>query len=460
MKHIQDVVVIGGGPAGSTVASYLAKKGHSVTLLEKEKFPRIHVGESLLPFCYSIFQELGVLDQMKKRFVRKPTVRFISHDGKVSTNWCFNQVIKDESYLSFQVERSEFDTILLENSRKCGARVEEQIRVRKVDFDSDDDTVQVYASGVNGEEKIYSTRFLIDASGRSSFIATKNGWRKPHKEFERTALWTHWKNVKCLKGGLEEGASLIMYLGGEKRGWSWIFPLGLNQVTVGVVMDSSYLQKQKQEVFANSQDWATALYLQELMSSEFARNLFDGANMSMPIQVEGDYSYYSEKKFGARYALVGDAGRFIDPIFSSGIYLSMKSGSLVADALHSMLASNNFDDNTPLEGVYKTINGAYDLVYRLISLYYDPHAISFAEAGSFFGGKHQEHEDAMAAGHYMLAGDFFENNMKYHKYLDLFANPRQFDFYREYVISREELHTPCNTDVSVVFPDVSAGRYR
>ena len=175
MKKIQDVVVIGGGPAGSTVASYLAKKGHSVTVLEKEKFPRIHVGESLLPFCYSLFEELGVLDQMKKRFVRKPTVRFISSDGKTSTNWCFNHVIKDESYLSFQVERSEFDTILLENSRKCGVTVKEQTRVRKVDFDSDGDTFQVYASGANGEEEMYRARFLIDASGRSSFLATKNG---------------------------------------------------------------------------------------------------------------------------------------------------------------------------------------------------------------------------------------------------------------------------------------------
>lgn len=457
MKNIQDVVVIGGGPAGSTVASYLAKKGHSVTVLEKEKFPRIHVGESLLPFCYSLFQELGVLDQMKKRFVRKPTVRFISSDGKTSTNWCFNHVIKDESYLSFQVERSEFDTILLENSRKCGVTVKEQTRVRKVDFDSDGDRFQVYASGANGEEEMYRARFLIDASGRSSFLATKNGWRKPHKEFERTALWTHWKNVKSLKGGLEEGASLIMYLGGEKRGWSWIFPLGLNQVTAGVVMDTSYLRHQKQEVFGNSQDWATALYLQELMSSEFARDLLDDAKVAMPIQVEGDYSYYSEKKFGARYALVGDAGRFIDPIFSSGVYLSMKSGCLVANALDEMLASNNLDDNAPLEQVYKTINGAYDLVYRLISLFYNPHAVSFAEAGSLFQSKHKEHEDAMAAGHYMLAGDFFENNEKYHKYLNLLAEPRRFDFYRDYVISREELHNPCNTDVSIIFPAVSSG---
>lgn len=300
MKDKQDVVVISGGHAGSTVASYVAKKGPSVTVLEKEKFPRIHVGESLLPCCYSLFQELGILDQMKKR---------------------------------------------------------------------------------NGEEEMYRARFLIDTSGRSSFLATKNGWRKPHKEFERTAFWTHWKNVKSLKGGLEEGASLIMYLGGEKRGWSWIFPLGLNQVTAGVVMDTSYLRHQKQEVFGNSQDWATALYLQELMSSEFARDLLDDAKIAMPIQVEGDYSYYSEKKFGARYALVGDAGRFIDPIFSSGVYLSMKSGSLVANALDEMLASNNLDDNAPLEQVYKTINGAYDLVYQLISLFYNPHAISFAEAG-------------------------------------------------------------------------------
>ena len=213
METIQDVVIIGGGPAGSTAATVLARKGYKVVLLEKEKFPREHVGESLLPFCYELFQDLGVLSQMEKQFVRKPTVRFISSDGSSSTNWCFNHVIKDESFLSFQVVRSEFDTILLSNSRKHGADVREETRVCTVDLDSDRDKVEVEAIAPDGEKFSLRTRFLIDASGRSSFIANSRGWRKGHEEFQRTALWTHWKGVKCLKGGLEEGSSIILYLG-------------------------------------------------------------------------------------------------------------------------------------------------------------------------------------------------------------------------------------------------------
>jgi flavin-dependent dehydrogenase len=129
---LQDVIIIGGGPAGSTAASFLAMKGRRVTLLEKEKFPREHVGESLLPFCYKTFEALGVLDEMKRLFVRKPTVRFTTIDGTRSTNWCFNHVIKDESFLSFQVDRKIFDMVLLDNSRRLGAAVREQTRVNEV----------------------------------------------------------------------------------------------------------------------------------------------------------------------------------------------------------------------------------------------------------------------------------------------------------------------------------------
>ncbi len=190
------------------------------------------------------------------------------------------------------------------------------------------------------------------------------------------------------------------------------------------------------------------------MSSNFAKDLLDGAQTSLSLQIDGDYSYYSESKFGAKYALVGDASRFVDPIFSSGVYLSMKSSSLVANALHKMLAANNLDENAPLKQAYEKINGAYDLVYRLISSFYNPHAISFAKAGSVFNLEHKEHEDAAAAGHYILAGDFFENNKKYHDFLDLLANPHYFDHYRNHVINREDFNVAsCEVDPSIIFPD-------
>jgi flavin-dependent dehydrogenase len=437
-----DVVIIGGGPAGSTAATLLARKGYRVALLEKEQFPREHVGESLLPFCYSVFDELGVLPVMKQEFVRKPAVRFSTSDGSRSTNWCFNHVIQNETFLSFQVDRKRFDTILLDNSRASGADVHERTRVSEVRFEDERDLVHVTAVGPDGEERRHTGRFLIDASGRGAFLATANGWRSANKGFERTALWTHWIDVKHMKAGLEEGSSLIVYLGGEKRGWIWAFPLERDRLTVGVVMDSFYLRRRKAELTAaGSTDWQLDLYRRELEESTLIREILDGsARMAMGLMVEGDYSYNSSVKYGRRYALVGDAGRFIDPIFSSGIFLSMKSACLVSDALHRMFTTG-MHDHAPLTSAYDYINGAYDFVYRLISLFYNPHSISWAGAGTFFA-EHLAHEDAMAAGHFILSGDFFENHKKYHEFLDVLENPRYFDLYRQTVIRRPSLDQP------------------
>jgi hypothetical protein len=454
--EMQDVIVIGGGPAGSTMASLLAKKGHTVTVLEKDKFPREHVGESLLPFCYKVLNELGVLDVAKQLFVRKPAVRFLTIDGARSTSWCFSQVIPDESFLSFQVDRKVFDKLLLDNSRLLGADVREETKVNGVHFDPDRDVVVVTASGPEDDKQTYEGRFLVDASGRGTFMATKNGWRTPNQGFERTAIWTHWIGVNKMKGGLEEGASLIVYLGGEKRGWIWLFPLERDRLTVGVVMDSFYLRDQKGVLTSNgSRDWQRDLYLQELNESPFVREVLEGASMLQSVMTEGDYSYSSSVKYGPRYALVGDASRFIDPIFSSGIFLSTKSAWLVADALHTMLSGGDLNDNSPLVRAYEYISGAYDFVYRLISLFYNPHSISFAAAGEFLR-EQKEHEDAMAAGHFILSGDFFENHKKYIEFLDLLANPRYFEMYRQWVIDRPGFRREsCNLtpeQLATVFP--------
>jgi flavin-dependent dehydrogenase len=450
-----DVVIIGGGPAGSTAATFLSQQGHSVVLLEKEKFPREHVGESLLPFCYGIFEQLGVLEQMKSHFVRKPGVRFVSIDGERSTSWCFNHVIHDESFLSFQVTRSLFDQILLDNSRKNGAIVKEETRVQDIDLEGPDGTVVVAAIGPDGAKEQVQARFLIDASGRSSMVATRNGWRKKIEGLDRTAFWTHYRRVNMM-GGLEEGLSMIVYLGGEKKGWIWIFPLDTDRLTVGVVLNNDYIRQQKamlQEQGAT--DWAMALFESEIGLSPLATQIVEGAEAIEPLRVEGDYSYLvdGDKKYGKNYVLIGDASSFIDPIFSSGIFLSMNGSRLVSDAIHQQLTMGEEQGRAALQQAYGKINGAYGLVHRLISLFYNPHAVSFAEAGLLGSSEHYQHENAMAAGHFLLAGDFFDRHEQYHEFMDLLQQPSLFETFKFNVIDRDHFQaSSCGVAPSDVFP--------
>ncbi|MBK8900839.1 MAG: tryptophan 7-halogenase [Anaerolineaceae bacterium] len=452
-QPLQDVVIIGGGPAGSTAATLLSKKGLRVTLLEKEKFPRDHVGESLLPFCYKIFEELGLLSKMKTSFVRKPGVRFVDIDGQHGTSWCFNRVIHDESYLSFQVSRGEFDKLLLDNSRDNGAQVYEETRVQSVELQRPDGTVEVRAVGPNNEEMVLNARFLLDASGRNAFLATRNGWRKSLEGLDRTALWTHWHGA-TLQGGLEEGMSLIVYLGGEKKGWIWVFPLGKDWLTVGVVLENKYIREQKSLLSAQHEDWQQALYEQELLTSPFVEKLIAGAQPEPLLRVEGNYSYSMPKelKFGANYALVGDASTFIDPIFSSGIFLSMNGSRLVSEAIHQKLTNSNGSGDDPLVAAYGKINGAYNIVHNLIRLFYNPHSVTFAAASGVVGENHTKHEDAMAAGHYLLAGDFFDRHEEYMEFIEYLQSPSLFEKFKYTIIDRKEFHAEtCGASPQEVF---------
>src|SRR5439155_12400909 len=239
-------------------------------------------------------------------------------------------------YLSFQVNRAPFDQVLLDNSRRLGADVREEHRVQAVDL-SDPTGATVRVADASSTQTDHHARFVIDGSGRDALIGTKNGWRTPREALDRTALWSHWKGV-TMNGGLEEGLSLIIYMGEEKKGWIWVFPLKPDRITAGVVMQNSYIRERSRALQSEgSKDWKADLTLAELRLSPFVASLIEGTDQVLPIMVNGDYSYEVSNHYGPNHAMVGDARGFIDPIFSSGVFLSIKSSYLVTDAVHMRL---------------------------------------------------------------------------------------------------------------------------
>ncbi|MFI5205197.1 MAG: NAD(P)/FAD-dependent oxidoreductase, partial [Flavobacteriales bacterium] len=329
-----DVLIIGGGPTGSTLATLLARAGLNVRVFEKEIFPRDHVGESLLPYCYEIFKELGVLDEMNKCFSRKPGVQFTGIDGKDYSIWCFGHVIKDDSYLSYHVLRATFDKMLLDHSVANGARVYEGTRVTGVQH------VKPYhweVSTINkdGEKQDFTTSFLLDASGQDAFWINSKRIREPYEGLMRAAFATHWSGVKYDES-LNEGLIQIVYLGGEKKGWLWMIPLEHDRLSIGLALNADYVKSKRQElVAAGSTDWQKDLYMSEVFQAEKAKEILANAHTVQPLISISDFSYFTKDQHGEDYALVGDAVAFLDPIFSSGIYIGIKSASLVANRLIS-----------------------------------------------------------------------------------------------------------------------------
>ncbi len=456
--EVSDVIVICAGPAGSTAATLIARGGHKVTVFEREKFPRDHVGVSLLPFCYQIFEELGILEEMKRTMTRKPGVCFIDTDGVTRTAWCYKAIIHDESYRSFHVRRDRFDWMLLRNAEKYGAVSHEETRVMDVDLERPDGLVEVTVAGPDGERSSHLARFVVDASGRDTVLANRFGTKRKNEKLDRSALWQHWKDVSY-DDGFEEGLIQIVYLGGEKKGWIWMIPVGANRMSVGAVFGSDYYKAQRKRlVDAGSEDWKYDLYLEELDVAPFVQQHMANATAVSPLMVNGDYSYKSDVKYGKNFALVGDAHTFLDPIFSSGVYLSMNTARLVAKGLNPWLSGEDESPTSKLDEVYSNIVGAYQLIEKAILSFYNPTAINFAQAGSAADILHEQHQNALASLHYILAGDFFDRYEEYSKALDQLTDPVNFARYKNFVLDREGfVTTTCDEKFEDAFTEFQRG---
>jgi len=326
-----DAIVIGGGPAGSTAGALLAEQGHRVLLLERESFPRYHIGESLIPYTWFTLNRLGVLDWLRQSACpKKYSVQFVSITGKVSQPFYFFKTIPHECSQTWQIWRGDFDQMLLDNAAKKGVEVRHHVSVRDVLMEGSR-VVGVRADtkdGVKGEE--IRAKVVIDASGRDSLLSRKFGWKDRDADLNKVAAWTYFEGAKR-DPGLDEGATTVAYI--PQKGWFWYIPMAGNVVSVGVVAEPSYL-------YRDSRD-PEAIFHREAEACTWIQERISIGKQMKPVRVTGEYSYHSQKIGGDGFCLAGDAFAFLDPLFSTGVFLALKSGEMAADTVHAALSTGD-----------------------------------------------------------------------------------------------------------------------
>lgn len=319
-----DVLVMGGGPAGSALATLLAEKGRRVVLLEKDHHPRFHIGESLLPLSLPYLDRLGVTDQIEQIGLRKYAAEFHSMDHGCQSDFRFGEAI-DRSYpYSYEVRRSEFDHILLQNSRSKGAEVIEGCRVTSVQL-GDDGINQVAARCDDGSERHYSARFYVDATGRDTFLAHVLGSKQRNRKHASAALYGHFDGARR-NSGQDEGNICIYWFA---HGWFWFIPLKDGTTSIGAVCSPAYLKTRSVPVDRFLLDTIA-------LCPGLAARLAD-ARLNGEVTATGNYSYQSSRMHGRNYLMIGDAFAFIDPVFSSGVHIALHGGCRGAEVVDRIL---------------------------------------------------------------------------------------------------------------------------
>jgi flavin-dependent dehydrogenase len=389
-----DVIVIGGGPAGSTVSTLLAQQGYRVQLFEREHFPRFHIGESLIPQTYWILHRLKMLDKMKSsRFVKKYSVQFVNQHGKLSEPFYFIDYKPHESSQTWQVVRGEFDWMLLKNAEEQGVVVQQGVRVLQVIFDGER-AIGVRLQYEDGREREVQAKVIVDASGQSSVLMDRLSLRQWDAELRKAALWTYWKSAQR-DTGRDEGATLVLQVK-DKKAWFWYIPQHEDIISVGVVGAYDYLFMTDRQ----GKDLET-IYFEEVERCPGLQPRLKNAQRVAPYRAAKEYSYRSRRAAGPGWVLVGDAFGFLDPLYSSGVLLALRSGEMAADAVAEGLACND-TSATQLGKWESTFVKGMDRMRRLVVEFYN--GLSFGR----FVRRYPELKDRVTD---VLVGDLFKDEV-------------------------------------------------
>ena len=357
-----DVLIIGAGPAGASAGTVLAEKGHRVIILEREKFPRYHVGESLLPFTFEPLQRLGLVGQMKKSaFVKKYSVQFVSPSGKASQPfYFFNRYDRDTVAQTWQVLRSEFDQLLAENARGKGAVIHEETTVTAL-LKEGAAVVGVRARKASGEEVEYRAAITLDCTGKESFAAVRQGWRVKDPFLNKVAVWTYYQGSRRDEG-VDEGQTTVAMV--PEKGWFWHIPQHDDMVSVGVVAEGKYLTR------GGIKD-PKAIFDRETEQNLWIKDRLSTGKQVGPYYITTEYSFHARHCATEGLVLVGDAFCFLDPVFSSGVLLALKSGVMAADTVHEGLVAGDLSPARFAEYAARLREGIENM-RKLVYAFYDP----------------------------------------------------------------------------------------
>ena len=363
-----DVIVMGGGPAGSSVAGILAREGRQVILFEKEIFPRHHIGESLMTDTYWTFRRLGLLEKLRDSpFVRKYSVQFANPAGKESRPFYFFEAVHHESAVTWQVTRAKFDELLINHAADQGAVVHQGVQVKQVLFEGDR-AVGVEVQMQDGTREKFYANVVVDATGQSAMLSNKFRWRVRDPKLKKAVLYSYFKGAHR-EPDLNGGATLVLRTEAGSGGWFWYIPLEDDITSVGIVADPDYLLK------GRGQDLAK-IFQEEIDKCEpCRRRVAEGTRVDKIYSIL-DYSYRSKHNAGNGFIIIGDAYGFLDPIYSSGVLLALKMAELAADAIHD--AFNHDDFSAARLGQYQAkLDRGIESMRKLVYAFYND-GFSFA----------------------------------------------------------------------------------